>query len=574
MTEFKESKHPYDLESLKLPRLAGPSLAIITHLVENPLSRGLLARQLFSTGGITNFRRLHLEDAPTFQPLPPPSPTPAVEISPQSEELLKLAQEKPEQPGFSLNTISDYIKAYQSGLITPEQVAEEILSAVESSNSRNPALRAIIALQPDDLRAQARQSTQRWKSGQPMGVLDGVPVAVKDEVDMLPYGTFVGTSFLGLNPPKTDSLVVARLRSSGAMLIGKANMHEIGIGVTGFNQHHGTARNPYHSGHHTGGSSSGPASAVSAGLAPLAVGADGGGSIRNPASFCGIVGLKPTYGRVSEFGAAPLTWSMGHLGPLGATAQDAAIGYMIMAGIDARDKNTLYQPTPGLKNFNQLDIRDITLGIYWPWFRHATPDIVHACEELLQYFETQGAKIREIIIPELESVRVAHMITITSEMAKALEHEYKRNRKKFSLEVRYDLAMAHSFTARDYLQAQRMRTRSINYFENAFKEVDVILSPTTAITAPMIQHDAIKRGESDLSLLTEIMRFVIPSNFTGHPAISFPSGYSAAGLPIGMQAIGRYWREDVLLRLAHVAQMHVERKTPQIYYDLLTDIRK
>ncbi len=498
MTQTNISEPSYDLKSLKLPRLAGISLTMITHLVENPVSRGLLARQLYSNGGITNFRRLHLEDAPTFQPFPPPSPTLAVEVSPQSEELQELALAEPRQPGFMYNTIRDYIQAYQAGVITPEQVAEEVLAAVEASNSRDPALRAIIALQPDDLRAQARQSTQRWKSGQPLGVLDGVPVAVKDEVDMLPYGTFVGTSFLGHNPPKTDSQVVARLRNSGAMLVGKANMHEIGIGVTGFNQHHGTARNPYHPGHHTGGSSSGPASAVSAGLAPLAVGADGGGSIRVPSAFCGIVGLKPTFGRVSEFGAAPLTWSMGHLGPIGATVQDVAIGYMIMAGVDERDKNTLHQPTPSLENFSQLDIHDLTLGIYWPWFRHATPDIVNACEALLQRFESQGAKIQEIAIPELEPVRVAHMITITSEMLKALEHAYERNRKKFSLEVRYDLALAHGFTARDYLQSQRMRTRSINYFETAFKQVDAILTPTTAITAPAIRHDALKRGESDL----------------------------------------------------------------------------
>ena len=170
----------------------------------------------------------------------------------------------------------------------------------------------MIAVNRDDVMKQAREATQRIKAGKPLSIFDGVPVAVKDELDMVPYPTTVGTSFLGKSPAKEDATVVARMRAAGALLVGKTNMHEIGINVTGLNPHHGTTRNPYNTDHFTGGSSSGSATAVAAGLVPVAIGADGGGSIRIPASFCGVFGLKPTFGRVSEHGAAPLCWSVAH----------------------------------------------------------------------------------------------------------------------------------------------------------------------------------------------------------------------------------------------------------------------
>jgi Asp-tRNA(Asn)/Glu-tRNA(Gln) amidotransferase A subunit family amidase len=352
------------------------------------------------------------------------------------------------------------------------------------------------------------------------------------------------------------------------LLVGKANMHEIGIGATGFNQYYGAARNPYNTDHYTGGSSSGPSSAVAAGLGVIAIGADGGGSIRIPTSFCGVVGLKPTFGRVSEIGALPLTWSLAHLGPIAATAQDAALGYAVMAGPDPRDPNTLRQPSPTLEGFENLDLSDLTFGIYWPWFHHATPGVVSACESAVENFQRMGAVVKEIEIPELNAALTAHLITLTSEMSKGLESAYDSHRKDFCLDTRLNLALARTFTARDYLQAQRIRTRIIATFNQAFESVNLILTPASAITAPKITPATLAKGESDISTTTEILRFATPPNMTGHPAISFPVGYDNLGLPIGLQAIGRYWEEHVLLRLAHAAEQFVERKPPQVYYKL------
>ena len=394
-------------------------------------------------------------------------------------------------------------------------------------------------------------------------------MAIKDEFDMVPYPTTVGTKFLGQSPAREDATAVARLRASGALLIGKTNMHEIGIGVTGFNAHHGTARNPYNVEHYTGGSSSGPAAAVAAGLCPVALGADGGGSIRIPAAFCGLVGLKPTFGRVSEYGAAPLTWSMAHIGPLGATAADAAMLYAAIVGSDPKDKMSWHQPAPVNVGWEDGDIEGMILGVFWPWFRHASPEVVAVCEPVLGRFEEMGACIREITIPDLEAGRVAHTVTIAGEIAQSMDRYYAKHRKDFSLEVRINLSLARSFNSSDFILSQRVRARAMANFNQALAEVDVIVTPMTGLPAPRIPENSLPDGDSDLTTLVEIMRFATISNLTGLPAISFPVGYTPSGMPIGLKGIGRAWDEVTLLRLAVAAEKVIERRKPQVHYDLL-----
>ena len=565
----KTTQNPeYDLKSVKLPYLAGGMLRLFVKLVEGPL-RSLLIPSLFKSSGITWLREQRFDEPPTPQPVNY-SATLAVEAQAVPQEEWPGAPSLPGL-GFRYSTVQDYAEAYREGKITPEDVAHRVIEAIVTSNAAEPPLRAIIAMDREDVLRQAREATKRIKEGGALSVFDGVPVAVKDEVDMTPYPTSVGTAFLGKSPCKEDSTVVARMRAAGALLIGKANMHEIGIGVTGLNPHHGTPRNPYAPDHFTGGSSSGPGAAVAAGLCPAAIAADGGGSIRIPASFCGIVGIKPTFGRISEHGAAPLCWSVAHLGPVAATATDAALAYAVMAGPDPKDPNSLRQPAPTLADWDKLDLSGLTLGVYWPWFRHATADVVAACEAMLNKFESMGAQLREVVIPDLEAGRVAHTITIAGEMAQALDHTYAEHHREHGADVRINLALARAFTTMDYVQAQRVRTRLIANFARVLEQVDVILTPSTALPAPLIPKAALPEGESDLSTLVEIMRFATPANLAGLPAISFPVGYNEASLPLGMQAIGRAWQEATLLRLALAAERVVDRKSPQIHYRILPE---
>ena len=301
----------YDLRSLDLPKLTGTALRAFAAALDSPLTRPILIPTLLKQGGFDRFKAARLEEPPTFYPLvhaavPAAAPLPPAELEPALGSHV---------PGVVFRTVRDYARAYRDGTITPEEVARRVLDAIAASDAGERPLRAFIASDREDVLGQARAAAARIRAGRPLSLLDGVPVAVKDEVDQTPYPTTVGTTFLGRGPCAEDATSVARLRVAGALLIGKANMHEIGINPNGANAHYGPARNPYDPARDSGGSSSGPAVAVAAGLCPVSLGADGGGSIRIPASLCGMVGLKPTFGRISEHGAAPLDWSVAHLGP-------------------------------------------------------------------------------------------------------------------------------------------------------------------------------------------------------------------------------------------------------------------
>ncbi|MFN2399583.1 MAG: amidase [Gemmatimonadaceae bacterium] len=559
----------YDLKSLTLPRLAGFPLRAVAWLLEHSATRWILLGRLLRDAGFTRFRDIVVDDPPTFMP-PVDQQQPARPVSALATDAEDLAKgPRSCKDGFIYASVSDYTQAYASGTLTPEDVASRILDAIAASDAQDPPLRAFVATNREDALSQARESSKRFKEGRTLGSLDGVPIAVKDEIDQTPYGTTFGTRFLGRAPAREDSTVVARLRAAGALLIGKTNMHEIGIGVTGLNVFHGTPRNPHDPRYHSGGSSSGSAAAVSAGLCPVAIGADGGGSIRIPSAFCGVVGLKPTFGRVSAWSSSSLCWSVAHVGPIAACVRDAALVYAEIAGPDARDPSSLTQPLVIVDQDSEADLSGIVLGIYWPWFRHASPAVVSVCERMVGYLQDAGAELREVKIPELDAARMAQLVTITSEMVAALEPHEKHPAREYSPEVRLNLALARTFTSLDYLKAQRIRTRTAEHFTRALADVHAIVTPTTACVAPLIRPGALASGESDLSVVTEIMRYVTPANMTGLPAISFPAGYDDTGLPIGFQAIGRAWDEHVLIRIAAAAERVVERNRPHMLYEPL-----
>ena len=556
----------YDLQSVQMPYLAGSKLKLFLSALESP-ARGALLGSLLKQAGVTWLRQQQFDEWPTFEPSAP--------VREPARQAYTLAPTQwPEQPahqpdGWNFPTTFDFARAYRQGVTDPVAVAERVLAAITSSDQADPPLRAFIELNKEDVMRQARASAERLRKGEPLSLLDGVPVAIKDELDMTPYPTHMGTSFLGQNPVQQDAIAVARMRAAGALLIGKTNMHEIGIGVTGYNPHFGTPRNPYNLAHYTGGSSSGSAAAVAAGLCPIALGADGGGSVRLPAAFCGVMGVKPTYGRVPESGSFALDFTVAHVGALAATTSDLVLAYAAIAGPDPADRLSAQQPLPALAGWTNTDLSDLTLGVFRPWFNHATPEMVQANEQMLGHFQQLGAKIKEIAIPDLEAARIAHVITITTEMNQALERFYDAHHKEMGPDVRISLALSRAFNARDFVQAQRVRTRLMAHFQRAFEQVDAIITPAAGLTAPPIPEAALAYGDSDLTTLTEIMRYAPFANMTGHPAMTFPVGYAAHGLPAAMQVMGRHWDETTLFRLALAAEKRLERRKPQLFFDLL-----
>ena len=578
----KKEKPVYNLKSISIPRSSGRALKILVSLLRTPGIRMLLLPLLLKQAGLPSLRKSKVEDDPVMEPIHPVvSKITAAAAKKSIKEFLDSAEKKrpaltdaknsdsEKQSLFQPETASDFHQAYLEGKTTPVKVAERLLDIIRSIEESAVPLRPFVAWEEHELMRQAKASVERYQRGESLGILDGVPVAVKDELDMLPFPTMVGTKFFNTQPPAQDATSVARLRSAGALMVGKTNMHEIGLGVTGLNIHYGTTRNPHHLDHYPGGSSSGSAAAVAAGLSPIALGVDGGGSIRIPASLCGVVGLKTTWGRISSAGCAPLSWSVATNGPITATVSDAALAYSILAGPDPRQLRTQNQPPVDLQDFEDANLTGVKLGVFSAWFNHASTDIVQNCERMLDAFKSQGAVVEEIEIPELNEARIAHVVTIVTEMLTSLQTHFKLFRQPFGLDALLNLTLAKEFSGSDYVKAQRIRAQLIRNLTQIFQNVDAIVTPSTARTAPPILPDALTNGESDLSTLTELMRYSPEANIGGFPAISFPVGYDAKGLPVGMQLIGRPWEESFLLRMAKSSERFFARHPPMMRFSLL-----
>ncbi len=578
----KKEKPVYNLKSISIPRTSGRTLKILVSLLRTPGIRLLLIPLLLKQAGLPSLRKSKVKDFPVMEPIHPVgSKITSAAAKKSIKEFIDSTQNKRQTPTdeksgssakqslFQPETAADFHRAYLEEKTTPVDVAMRLLDIVRSIEESAVPLRPFIAWEERELMQQARASTERYERGESLGILDGVPISVKDELDMQPFPTMVGTKFYNTQPPAEDATTVSRLRSAGALMVGKTNMHEIGIGVTGLNVPYGTTRNPHHLDHFPGGSSSGSAAAVAAGLSPIALGLDGGGSIRIPASLCGVVGLKTTWGRISSAGAAPLSWSVSTVGPITSTADDAALAYSFLAGADPRQLRTQNQPPVDLQDFNNANLAGVKLGVFSPWFKHASMDIVQNCERMLDAFKAQGASIEEIEIPELNEARVAQIVTIGTEMLTSLQPHFKTFRQPFGLDALLNLTLVKEFSGGDYVKAQRIRAELIRNLTQIYQQVDAIVTPTTACTAPPILPDALINGESDLSTLTELMRYAPQANIGGFPAISFPVGYDAKGLPVGMQLMGRPWEESFLLRMAKTSEPFFTRHPPMMRFSLL-----
>ncbi|XP_061360021.1 fatty acid amide hydrolase-like [Gastrolobium bilobum] len=570
---------PYSSESylqanVKAPRMTGILIKIFTHLLECPILGTFL---LFILKGNNLIHELitnaELQESPLYVPLHHFEDTKEREVkcldsssSPPEKVQLALdclpifSEEKLDgtNPSFLRWTIMDYSKAYRSGDITPRLVAERLIAAIEESIKPPLQMGFFIHYNVDDILRQANESTARYKKGEPISVLDGVPVAIKDEIDCLPYPTTGGTKWLHKERPcKEDACCVKRLRFCGAILVGKTNMHELGSGTSGINPNYGPARNPYDNNKIAGGSSSGSASVVSAGLCPVALGVDGGGSVRMPAALCGVVGLKPTFDRIPHAGVLPLNWTVGMVGILAGTVEDALIAYAAISG-----EIPSHQPSGVLTKINlpllslTKSISDIKLAKYGKWFNDCSDDVRICCSQALYKLQERYSwKTIDVTIPEIEVMRLAHYVTIGSECSTLLDSFREKNFAELGWDARVAQSIYGSFSGLEYLKAQRIRNRQLQFHKKIFAEADVIVSPTTGVTAYPIQDDALNTGELDYVNGAALVRYSIAGNFLGLPAVTVPVGYDKFGLPIGLQFIGRPWSEATLIHLAFAMQV-------------------
>jgi Asp-tRNA(Asn)/Glu-tRNA(Gln) amidotransferase A subunit family amidase len=549
----------YDLTSVALPVLSGIPLRVLRWCMERKRIRQLLAPGLLASAGVTAFRKQHESCTamaePTFVDWPQ----------------LPLALADPEIADASSSTVDSIVRdagalqaAYRTGLLTPIAVAQQWIAL--RTDPTFLRLNAFIAYDDAALLRDAAAATARFAAGAVLGELDGIPVSIKDEFAVTGYRTGGGTTFLGEGQTAVDATTVARLRAAGALIVGKGQMHEIGLGVVGTNAAYGQACNPHNVAHTAGGSSGGAAAAVASGLVCIGLGADGGGSIRIPAAFCGVYGLKPTYGRISSHGSAGLVWSMSHPGPIAATVHDVALAYVTMAGPDDADAASLRQSSVVSPRLGKRSLAGLRVGYMPAWFSHADAEIVTRCTEMLTMLRDAGATIVEIEIPHLEAARVAHTIIIITELLHGLQTALDMHAETLTDETRLSLAIAQEFDSADIAHAQQTRARCIANLRDIFADVHCIASPTSGLVAPPIHTPAKTQGVSDLGSMFEIMRFAFLANVSGLPALSMPAGTTAQGLPVGFQLMAGPWQEALLLEVASALEGSVVRQTPQLQF--------
>jgi aspartyl-tRNA(Asn)/glutamyl-tRNA(Gln) amidotransferase subunit A len=419
--------------------------------------------------------------------------------------------------------------------------ALELTSAVLSRIDRlNADMRAFITvIHPERL-------------GEHVRPLYGAPISAKDLYDTKGIRTTAGSKIFADRIPEEDATVLKRLKDGGAVLIGKTNLHEFAFGVTTINPHYGIARNPWDRERISGGSSGGSASAVALGMGFGSLGTDTGGSIRIPASLCGIVGLKPTYGRVSLRGVVPLSWSMDHSGPMTRTVQDAAILMQIIAGFDSGDPAARNVDVPRYTESLTGIIKGVRVGIPKNYFFDGlAPSVESAVLAAVRTLEKLGADIVPVEMPGIAIHRAIWLHIASPEAYCYHEGHLQKQAALYGADVRGRLEAAQVLLSIDYVRAQRARALMQKQCRQLFKTIDVIVTPTVPFAAPRIEDVHIPWANGEETAAAALTRFTRFFNVVGLPAISVPCGFTADGLPIGMQIAGSAFDEFTVLRVAH-----------------------
>lgn len=408
-----------------------------------------------------------------------------------------------------------------------------------------PRLNSFITQTSEEALERAIEADAEIQSGIYRGPLHGIPIALKDLYETKGVATTAGSLFFKDWVPDTNAAVVDRLNAAGAVNLGKLNMHEIALGVTNNNPHFGACRNPWDIERTPGGSSGGSGAALAAGFCMGSLGSDTGGSIRIPASLCGVVGLKPTYGRISLRGVVPLSWNLDHPGPMARRTRDAALLFQVMAGYDPEDPSSADMGVPdyvaqlmgGVKGWRIALAED-------DFFSKGDEQVLAAVKEAADVFAGLGAQIESVEFEGAHEAAKNNGLMVTSDAAAFHRERLAEEPANFGADIRQRLETGAAYTSGEYSIARRSQAVLRRKFTQFFSKYDLLLTAATPIAAPLLEGpDAVQQAAT-------LTRFTAPFNFTGLPAISLPCGVTDQGLPIGLQLITRPWGEVSLLRAA------------------------
>jgi aspartyl-tRNA(Asn)/glutamyl-tRNA(Gln) amidotransferase subunit A len=446
-------------------------------------------------------------------------------------------------------SVAALVRALRAHETTALAVVEAYLARIAALDGR---FHAFVTLCADDALAAARAADAALARGA-AGPLAGVPVAIKDLLVVRGVRRTNGSAaFADDAPARADAGAVARLRAAGAIVIGTTHLHELAYGPTGVNPMLGTPVNPWSEARVPGGSSSGSGVAVAARLVPAALGTDTGGSIRVPSSLCGVSGLKPTYGRVSRAGVTPLAWTLDHVGPLARSAEDLALLLGVLAGHDAADASSARVPVADYAAALDRPLRGTRVGVPRDFVgAMVEDDVARGFEAALGDLGRAGVAVSDVGIPALFHTGPALGAGILAEASAALRPLLGERVARVGPETRIYLELGKLVSAQHYLAAQRLRSRLYDETLAALDGVDVLATPTTPLAAPCPGEMAVRIGDRDVGVVEALCRFTGPFNLTGLPALTVPCGFTASGLPLGLQLVGRPFGEAALLAIGH-----------------------
>jgi aspartyl-tRNA(Asn)/glutamyl-tRNA(Gln) amidotransferase subunit A len=447
-------------------------------------------------------------------------------------------------------TISSALELLPEKKISAQELTEACYRQIEQLNPKLNAFLTVI--DPQDALGAQLSGEDVFSSN----ALRGIPMAIKDLFDTAGIRTTIGSKFFAENIPEQDAFVVEKIKQAGAIIVGKTNTHEIALGITGNNPHYGTARNPWDPTRIPGGSSSGSAIAVATGMALGALGTDTGGSIRIPASLCGIVGFKPTFGRVSVRGVFPLSWNLDHVGPLTKCVKDAALILQVISVYDPIDPASIKMLSGDYLGHLVDDVagRKIALGI-GTFIEAAEPEVLEAVHQAARVFESLGCKVQEVNVDWLLDAALANRTMTQSDGAAVHRDRLKEHPEMFGEDIRRRLEEGAKTTSTEYILARRTQAEVRKRFEHFFESYDFLVTPTTPIAAPTIEgHDAVEQAG-------RLTRFTAPFNLSGLPALSLPCGFTKEGLPIGLQIVSRAWADAKVLNIGYAFEQATEWHT-------------
>jgi aspartyl-tRNA(Asn)/glutamyl-tRNA(Gln) amidotransferase subunit A len=462
-------------------------------------------------------------------------------------------------------TAHELTDAFRAGTATPTAAADAYLARIAALDGK---VRAYLTVTPELARKAAAASDARYRAGKALGPLDGVPISYKDVLSTRGVKTTCGSKILERWIPPFDATVVTRLEAAGVVPLGKSNMDEFAMGSSTEHSAFQLTANPWDLSRVPGGSSGGPAAAVAGDLAAISLGTDTGGSIRQPGAFCGVVGLKPTYGRVSRYGLVAFASSLDQIGPFAKDVRDAALVLQAIAGVDPADATSVDVPVPDYTAGFAQGVRGLRVGVLEFATDGMDPDVERAVRAAIDVLKGLGATTEPVTLPTADYGLAAYYIIAPAEASSNLarydgvkyglrtpgkdliDMESRTRAAGFGAEVKRRImlgtyALSAGYYDAYYGKAQKVRTLIRRDFEAAFEKVDVIVGPTT----PGV---AFKHGEKEDPLamyLNDI--FTVPANLSGNPGLSVPCGFSTTGLPIGLHLVGRAFDEATILRVAH-----------------------